>query len=301
MLPQPRRGTVTTMMTINELVKNGSKILAKKGNKEAALEAQVLLADELKCDRLKLIVNYDMKAEPLVIKSFNKKIKLRASGVPLSYVTGKKEFMDYEFKVSSDVLVPRPETETLVETTLKIIKTSRLRDYNMIYILDIGSGSGNIAVSLAKLVRNAIITGIDVSNEALKIARVNAKALHVGKKVDFRLIDLFSKKLAKLPKYDLIVTNPPYVTSGEYKKLQKEIHHEPREALLGGKDGLEFYDYMSKVCSNHLNKNGVIIMETGYNQAEKVLKIFQSKGYEAAGVTKDLLGYKRVVAMKWTK
>ena len=289
------------MMTINELVKNGSKILAKKGNKEAALEAQVLLADELKCDRLKLIVNYDMKAEPLVIKSFNKKIKLRASGVPLSYVTGKKEFMDYEFKVSSDVLVPRPETETLVETTLKIIKTSRLRDYNMIYILDIGSGSGNIAVSLAKLVRNAIITGIDVSNEALKIARVNAKALHVGKKVDFRLIDLFSKKLAKLPKYDLIVTNPPYVTSGEYKKLQKEIHHEPREALLGGKDGLEFYDYMSKVCSNHLNKNGVIIMETGYNQAEKVLKIFQSKGYEAAGVTKDLLGYKRVVAMKWTK
>src|SRR3989339_1217556 len=297
MLPQPRRGTVTTMMTINELVKNGSKILAKKGNKEAALEAQVLLADELKCDRLKLIVNYDMKAEPLVIKSFNKKIKLRASGVPLSYVTGKKEFMDYEFKVSSDVLVPRPETETLVETTLKIIKTSRLRDYNMIYILDIGSGSGNIAVSLAKLVRNAIITGIDVSNEALKIARVNAKALHVGKKVDFRLIDLFSKKLAKLPKYDLIVTNPPYVTSGEYKKLQKEIHHEPREALLGGKDGLEFYDYMSKVCSNHLNKNGVIIMETGYNQAEKVLKIFQSKGYEAAGVTKDLLGYKRVVAM----
>ncbi|MBU0951851.1 MAG: peptide chain release factor N(5)-glutamine methyltransferase [Elusimicrobia bacterium] len=289
------------MITINELIEKGSKLLSKKGVEESELDAQVILADELKCDRLKLIMDYNKEVNQEIAKNYNKKIVQRAARIPLSYIIGRKEFMGMDFIVSNRVLIPRPETEILVEETVKLVNTPGFKAYNMLYVLDIGAGSGNVSIALAKLTKNTIITGIDVSKESVKIAKQNAKILKAEKKVDFQCIDLLSKGFSKLPVFDIIISNPPYVTAKEFAKLQPEIHFEPKTALDGGSEGLVFYEYMSTSCIKHINKNGYFLLETGYNQADKVKKIFESKGFATTKIVKDLSGHNRVVIFKWTK
>jgi len=235
-------------------------------------------------------------------------LKRRIKAEPIQYILGKTEFMGLEFKVTADVFIPRPETEILVETTIAIVQSSEFRVQR---ILDIGTGSGCIAISLAKFIKNAEVTAIDISNEALKIAKQNAFLNNV--KVNFLTSNLFSNyELPTTPaikiggsaknfggNYELIISNPPYIPTHEIKTLQPEVKHEPHIALDGGRDGLDFYRRIIDIAVRYLKKGGFVIMEIGFNQKDAIKNIFQNSAYfEIIEFVKDYNNMDRVVIAK---
>lgn len=258
-------------------------------------ETELLFTDVLNCDRLSLYLNRDTvldKNKSILLSSI---LKRRILGEPIQYILGKVEFMGLEFKVNKDVFIPRPETEILVEIAINIVK---LLSCQTVKLLDIGTGSGNIAVSLAKFLPRARIYATEISKQALEVAKDNAKSNNV--EINFIQSDLFNNYELRTNNYELIISNPPYIATSEIELLQPEIRYEPRIALDGDKDGLDFFRRIIKEAPKYLKENGFLIMEMGFNQAESVKNIFQnSPGFEIIEVVKDYNNIERVIVAQW--
>lgn len=264
-------------------------------------EAEVLFSGILDCDRLSLYLNKGLKLGKHKSVLISNALKRRLLDEPLEYILGKTEFMGLEFKVSPDVLIPRQETEILVETVIDLAQSSlparqagKLKAQN---ILDIGTGSGCIAVSLAKFLKNVKVSAIDISCAALNIAKQNALLNNV--EVNFLQSDLFSNYELRATAYELIVSNPPYIRTQDIETLEPEIQYEPRTALDGGADGLDFYRRIIKESQYHLKQGGFLIMEMGFDQRDAIEGIFKkSRNFKIIELIKDYNNIDRAVVAK---
>ena len=253
-------------MTIKETMRKGMIKLKTSNVSEPNLKSRLIMQYVLNKPRQYLIV-YDNQVLTLREEvNYFKAIKRLTLGEPIQHITHQQEFMKLNFYVNEDVLIPRQDTEILVEEVIKIAKKINAKS-----ILDMCTGSGAIAVSLAKYLPNTEITAIDISKKSLEIAKKNAKSNEVENQITFIESDLFDK----IPneKYDIIVSNPPYIKKDVIKTLTKEVQKEPEIALDGGIDGLDFYRKIVKQAENHLKYKGYICLEIGYDQRQDVIKI----------------------------
>ena len=278
------------MIKINEVLNEGKKIL-NKHNIDTS-EARLLLAFVLDIEVPMLVTKtYCDNARK---EKFMECIQKRCEGIPFAYITGKQEFMKLSFKVTQDVLIPRPDTEILVENVIKIVKSNQEKKYN---ILDMCSGSGCIGISLNKYLDNVKVTGADISKNALEIARYN-NIVH-NTNVEFINSDLFENMADRV--FDIIVSNPPYIPTNDIKNLQKEVLNEPTLALDGGQDGLDIYRKIVLSAKKHLEDGGYLVFEIGYDQAKQVCDILKIEGYEDIKVIKDLSNNDRVIICRFRK
>jgi release factor glutamine methyltransferase len=262
-------------------------------------EVELLFTKVLNCNRNSLYLRRDIvldKEKQLMISSA---LKRRISGEPIQYILGESEFMGLNFKVNRDVLIPRPETEILVETAVKIANAyGKARENRWISILDLGTGSGCIAVSLAQLLSSVEITAVDISKEALAVAKQNAIINNVSDKIKFLKSDLFNAVIPGM-RYDICVSNPPYICSSQIDKLMPEIQFEPRVAFDAGEDGLGFYREIINKTPVYLKRKGYLILEAGFNQGADIRKILQnSLNFEIIEVVKDYNSIDRVIVAK---
>ena len=279
-------------MTIKELLNQGIIMLKNEVIEAPKNKARAILQHTLKKSREYLIIYDNQDVSKTQRDEYIKNIKRLISGEPLQYITGIQEFMKMNFIVTKDVLIPQPDTEILVEEVIKIAKKMP----NPL-ILDLCTGSGAIAVSLAKNLTNVKIVATDISTKALEIAKYNAKLNEVLSNIDFNQSNLFDK--IKNIKFDIIVSNPPYIATGEIKKLPKDVRQEPILALDGGKDGLSFYKKIFEKGYEFLNKHGYLCVEIGYNQKDAVKKIIEEqKRYTDIYCKKDLCENDRVIVTK---
>jgi len=263
-------------------------------------EVELLFTDILNCDRLSLHQNKNLFLDKEKSAFISAALKRRIKGEPIQYILGKAEFMGLEFKVTPDVLIPRQETELLVEKVIDIVRGPQCPAVHS--ILDIGTGSGCIAVSLARLLPDAAITAIDISPIALAVARQNALLNSVSDRINFIQSDLFSGIGHRPSAIGLIISNPPYIPSDEINKLQPEIQYEPVMALDGGEDGLDFYRRIIRESPDCLLKGGFLVMEIGFNQRLPVENIFKKSGkFEIIEVVKDYNNIDRIIIAekKW--
>ena len=279
-------------MTIKQTLRKGMIILKSNGITEPNLKSRLVMQYVLKKPREYLIV-YD--GEILTLRQevdYFKLIKRIASGIPVQHITHRQEFMKMDFYVDENVLIPRPDTEILVEEVIKIAKRINAKK-----ILDLCTGSGAIAVSIAKYIKDSQITAVDISEKALNIANKNAKENGVEGQITFVKSNLF-ENLAN-DKYDMIVSNPPYIKQGLIKKLDKEVQKEPEIALNGGIDGLDFYRKIIKKAYEFLKFNGYLCFEIGFDQKEDVIKLLEEeKKYINIYAKKDLCDNDRIVIAK---
>ena len=250
-------------------------------------EAELLFSEVLGCDRIDLYLDKAKLVDKDKLRLISSVLKRRIKGEPIQHILGKIEFMGLEFKVNPDVLIPRPETEILVGTALKYINKEKGTR-----ILDLGTGSGCIAVSLYKNSVDSAIDASDVSNKALEVAGENACLNNA--KINFIQSDLFNALGYK--EYDMIISNPPYIVSAEIRKLQPELRFEPVLALDGGTDGLDFYRRIILGAPGYLKNGGWLILEIGFGQKSAIEKIFLDSGkFEITGVIKDYNNIARVI------
>ena len=276
-------------MTIKELL-NQAVIMLKNENIDAPKnKARMLLQATLKKSREYLMIYDNKEVENIDRDRYIKNVKRLILGEPLQYITGIQEFMKLNFLVTKDVLIPRPDTEILVEEVIR-----KAENISNPVILDLCTGSGAIAVSLAKYIKNVHICAIDISSKALEIAKKNAELNGVKNNIEFIESNLFDK--IKERKFDIIVSNPPYIETETIKTLSKDVQSEPKIALDGGKDGLDFYRKIADSGSKYLNRQGYICLEIGYNQRIAVRQILENKKRDVnINCIKDLCGNDRVV------
>ncbi len=274
-------------MVIKELLRQIVSTLRENGNDNPVFEAHSILRNVLKLSATDLVLMHEKK----VTKGQEEKIlaycKRRISGEPLQYILGTQEFMSLEFKVTPNVLIPRADTETLVEYVI-----DRHKDKGF-SLLDIGTGSGCIPLSVAAHCPRALVRGVDVSPDALKIAEENCKKLTLSHRADFSLCDIMSE----IPKgrYDVVTSNPPYIESGIIPTLQTEVKDfEPHLALDGGEDGLMFYRRICHIAPMLLNKGGMLIFEIGFEQGQAVVQLME-QAFDDVKIIKDIPGNDRVV------
>ena len=268
-------------MNIQLAIQHGTSILTDKRINTAKLDAEILMAKALKRDRKYIILNNKEDLDDKNLNYFKKLIKERANFKPIAYLINKKYFWNNDFFVNKNTLIPRPDTEILVEQVLKLTKHK-----NAMNILDIGVGSGCILLSILKERKNFYGTGIDISKNALDICKINAKRLKVYKRTKFykRDIDKFVEG-----NYDLIISNPPYIKRYDLKYLESDvIKFEPKLALDGGVDGLSEIRKVIKKSSELIKKNGKLVLEIGFNQKNKVVKLLREKGFYTNCTLKDL-------------
>lgn len=255
--------------------------------KEDLLEPLMVLSKLLDVDKSYIYTHIEEELSPEVVKNFNDIMEKREEGCPLQYLLGEKEFMGLSFLVGEGVLVPRNDTEVLVEYLIDYIGEDKKE------ILDIGFGSGAIGLSLAHYCKNTRVTGIDISDDAIKIASRNIEKLGLTN-VRLKKGDLFDPVYGE--EFHIIVSNPPYIPIEEIEKLEKQVkNYEPRLALDGGEDGLDFYRAISEKSREYLRKDGMLIYEVGYNQSEDVKNILKENNFSDIRVLKDLQGYGRVI------
>lgn len=275
-------------MTIHELLELGSKNLREVGQEEPKALAKRILAFLLKKDVSYLAIHPEEIVETKIETDFNEAIQKKQAGIPLQYITNMQEFMGINFYVDENVLIPRPDTEVLVEEVIKLAKAKE-----NIAILDMCTGSGAIAIALAEYLTNAKITASDKSKKALGVAQKNAKNTKAS--IQFIESDLFGNIKDK---FDIIVSNPPYIESDVIKCLDKEVQKEPMMALDGGKDGLDFYRKIAKQARAYLNEEGYLALEIGYNQKKKVKELLKKEGYREIYSKKDFGDNDRIVIGK---
>lgn len=279
------------MHTVLELLNLTTNFFEQKGIDSARLNAELLLAETLKCKRLDIYLAFDKPVKDEEVNHFREFVKRRGNREPLQYILGYVEFYGLTFLVNKDVLIPRQETEILIETIVN--QTDNEARLN---IMDVGTGSGIIAVCLAKHLPNAKIVAVDKSPEALLIAAQNAEKNNVAERITFIKNDVLNSLLNIDEKFDLIVSNPPYVSQKEFSSLQKEIvAHEPDFAVTDFSDGLTFYRKIIESSKAHLNENGKIFFEVGAGQAEQVKSIFEENIFSSIQIWKDYGGIERVV------
>ena len=275
-------------MDIYTTINIGAKILREKSILTANLDSEIILGRVLNRDRKYLLLNSLQKISDEDFTFYKKLISKRSLRKPVAQITNKKFFWNSEFYVNSDTLIPRPETELIVENVLEFTKHK-----NKLQILDIGIGSGCILISILKERKTFYGTGIDISNKCLNISKINA----LKQNVDGRL-KLFKSNVDKflIGKYDLIVSNPPYINTSDLKYLEKDVgRYEPRLALDGGLDGLSEIRKVIKKSSELVKINGKLILEMGFNQKNKVIKILRKEGFYINKIQKDLANNNRCV------
>ena len=260
---------------------------------EPRASAEVLLAHLLSQDRLFLYLNYDRPMEAEELAAFRTLVKRRLSGEPNQYITGIQEFWSLPFRVNPDVLIPRPETEVLLETVLDFLRSS----HHAVRVLDLGTGSGAIAVSLARELSLISIVATDSSMASLKVAHDNALLNQIDSKIHFVCADMFSAFSSASAKFTVVATNPPYLSHAEFSRLPPEIRdYEPRQALDGGPDGLAAIRRIIKEAPALLSPAGALIMEIGADQAESVSALVKdSQHYKSYQIIRDLSGLHRVL------
>ena len=258
-------------MNLENTVKKASQILKNHNIYSHELDAQIILLDIMGIKREFLITNNEINISEKVLEKYDIAIRRRIKREPVAYITGKKEFWSEDFTVNQATLIPRPETELLIYKAIDFFKNKRIN------ILDIGTGTGCILLSILKELNFSRGTGIDISSKAIEIAKINSKNLNLFSRTKFKVFDLNKYNAGK---YDLIVSNPPYIPSRDIKNLSKDIvNYEPLTALDGGVDGL---DLIKKVIykSNHLLKRkGLLALEIGHNQYKRVSEILRYNGY----------------------
>jgi release factor glutamine methyltransferase len=279
--------------TVGRLLTWTTDYLKKNGSESARLEAEVLLAHARNCQRIELYTAFNDLVSPEVRGRFRDLVKRRSEGAPVAYLVGDREFFSLSFKVSPSVLIPRPETETLVVLALNYLQS--LPDSSPPQVIDVGTGSGAIIVALAKHFPNAVYHAVDVSQEALAIAKENASRHGLAEKIAFHEGDLLTgvNDLA----FDLIVSNPPYVTEAEYQELPRDVReHEPRLALVGGTTGCEIIKRLAEEAATRLKPSGRMLIEISPMIEVQVVAILREIGeFEQVGVQKDLSQLTRVV------
>lgn len=263
------------------------------------LDAEVLLAHLLDMDRVQLYVNFERVLTATELAAYKKLIQRRTGGEPVAYITGTREFYSLSFKVGPGVMVPRPETEILVEAVVSRQLTVDSGG-SQVRILDIGAGSGNIAISLAKKNPRYFITAIDKSMAALDIAKENVAYHGVQDQIELLESDFLSTDYRpSTVDYDIVVSNPPYIPTSVILTLAPEVRdHEPRAALAGGEDGLDFYRRMGDIVPSLLKPGGLLAVEIGEEQAGAVTHIFANVGLQDIAVIKDYAGQDRVVTAR---
>jgi len=274
-------------MTIKQAITKGMIMLKSNNVESPKLKARLLLQYVLDKPRQYIIVYDNKEIDKQQQWQYFVNIEKLTKGIPLQHITHRQEFMKMDFFVDENVLIPRPDTEILVEEVIKIAQK-----YNSPRILDLCTGSGAIAISLKKFVPNADITAVDISEKALEIAQKNAEKLEA--KINFVKSDLFDKLDNK--KFDIIVSNPPYIRKDEIKKLSEEVQKEPKIALDGGEDGLDFYRIIAEQAINYLKTGSFLCFEIGYNQKNDVIKIIEDEqNYKNTYCKKDLYGNDRII------
>ncbi len=271
------------------------KYLQEKGISGARLESELLLSQILELDRVGLYLNYDMALSSNELSRLRGFIQRRIKGEPLQYITEHQEFWSIPFKVGPQVLIPRPETEILVEEALRVIELERWDEPR---IVEVGTGCGAIAISIAKSVPSARVMATELSWEAIALARENATTQDVSSRIFFVRGDLLSfGKAGKTGRWNLIISNPPYIKRGDIGSLQREIRDfEPREAIDGGIDGLDFYRRFFVDAPPCLGKEGWLILEIGADQGEDVLQMMeQLGGFKERRIVSDYSGKSRAI------
>lgn len=280
--------------TIKQLLIDATKKLKESSIDTPRLDAEVILAHQLGWQRIDLILKSDDKMDEKQQKIYYDKIEQRIQGKPVQYITEQQEFMGLTFRVTPDVLIPRPDTEILVEAAIEESNFMK----KPFRILEIGTGSGAIALSLAYYIMESLVYTVDISADAIKVAKENARNLSLTKRIHFYLGDLFDPLGEKLcGKVDLLVSNPPYISHNEIADLQKEVqNYEPILALDGGEDGLDFYRRLIQEGQRFLSPQGRMIFEVGYNQAQEVCRMLEEKGiFGEIVMKKDLAGIDRTI------
>lgn len=280
------------MSTIKELLSKGIMLLEENGIEDSIIKAKRLIQYVLKKTASQIIFDMDDSVKKCEETQYLEYINQIIKGKPLQYITHEQEFMGFKFYVDENVLIPQPDTETLVERTIEIIKDAQSTTEN-IDVLDMCTGSGAIAVSIAKLCKNIKICALDISDDALEIAKKNAFENEAN--VEFFKSDMF-ENISKNSKFDLIVSNPPYIKETVISTLSKDVQNEPHIALSGGKDGLDFYRIIANNAYKYLKYQGKVLVEIGYDQAESVEELFeQTHQYDKIRCIKDLSGNDRVI------
>ncbi|MDA8831257.1 peptide chain release factor N(5)-glutamine methyltransferase [Candidatus Pelagibacter bacterium] len=267
-------------MNIENILKEGIDILQKNKIANPQLDSEILLSNSIKRDKKHIILNPKEVLNSEQLGKFKSLIERRKKGEPIAYLINKKEFWKDEFFVNKDVLIPRPDSELIIEQVLKINSKD-----NQLQILDIGTGSGCILLSILKERSNFYGTGIDISKKSINVSKFNAKQLHLTNRVKFfhSSVDNFNNG-----KYDIIVSNPPYIEQLSLKYLEKDVvNFEPKLALSGGFDGFSKIRKVINKASILIKKNGKFILEIGFNQKNKVIKILKEEGFYVNKAIKD--------------
>ena len=273
-------------------IKQGAERLGKRARGDARLDAETLLMQVLDKERAHLYAYPELELSCRDLTRYNELLERRAKGEPLQYITGHQEFWGLDLLVSPSVLIPRPETEHAVETALEL-----LRGMEAPHIVDIGTGSGCIALALASELPGARVDAADVSVQALEVARSNAERLGLAQRVQFAASDLLEAYLGGGPRFDMVISNPPYVGKQEADKLQVEVReHEPHCALFGGEQGLDIYRRLIPQASQVLKPGRWLVMEIGYSQ-EEAIHILLRDWNEVRSVA-DLKGIPRIVVAR---
>lgn len=281
--------------TIAQQLKLATEKLKAAGIDNARLDAEVLLAYVLNSRRLALYVHVAKVLTDEQITRYHNLIKRRLERIPVAYLTGHKEFMGLNFAVTPDVLIPRPDTEVLAQGVIENLYSFK----RAIKISDLGTGSGAICVSILKFVENVTAEAVDISKKALEIAQFNAQKFNVEDRINFHVGNLFEPLEGQI--FEVIVSNPPYVSEEDFKNIQPEIKNEPKIAFDGGIDGLNFYRKIIKDAPKFLAEDGFLAMELGLNHAEPVRNLLEENGnFSYIQIWKDLAGIERVIAA-WKK
>jgi release factor glutamine methyltransferase len=283
--------------TIEKLLKDGLNMIEKRDYNNPFLDVQLILSHLINKDRIYLHMNKDEEVKSDVSKKYYDMVERRNIGYPLQYMINSQEFMGLDFFVQEGVLIPRSDSEILVEKILNLVNNTELRN-KTINILDIGTGSGAIALSLGYFLKNSLVTAIDISDIAIETAKINADKLGLSN-VLIKKSDVFGdvKNAKSNEKYDIVVSNPPYIEKSVIENLQTEVSkYEPKLALDGGVDGLDYYRRIVEVYGFIHSDKSILSVEIGYNQKKEVLKIFEDAGiFSFIESDKDLSGNDRVV------
>lgn len=278
-------------MKIKELIEYGKNTLNKNEVQDSSIISRILAEYILNFNRQEIIANFDKEVkEEQRVRYYLALIEI-IQGMPIQYITNKQEFMKLDFYVDENVLIPQPDTEILVEKAIEEAKK-----IENVEILDMCTGSGCIGISIAKNIENAKVTLVDISKYAIEIAKKNALRNKVESQLTFIQSNMFEKVEKK---FDIIVSNPPYIKTDVIPKLDKQVQNEPHIALDGGKDGLKFYKIIIEEAKKYLKENGKLILEIGYDQKEEVENLIKQSGqYKKIEVIKDLSQNDRVIIGK---
>ena len=292
---------VSDRWTIKELLNVTSDYLTKKEIESPRLTAELLLAHQLNRTRIKLYLNFDQPLREGEVSGYRNLIRRRVDGEPLQYITGTQEFWSLDFIVGPQVLVPRPESELLVEQTISLFKDQTPPEAGRPRILDLGTGSGVLAVSIARELEDATLWASDISEEALVLGRLNAKNHGVAERIDFRVGDLWEPFMGEDLAFDGIVSNPPYVATEDFDGLPPEVRdHEPRVALDGGERGMLYIEKIIRIGPDFMNPGGWLLLEMAPDQTAKALSLVDETGRYGSKrrVKDDSHRYRVVVAQK---